>query len=242
MQKLAVIKEGKAKRFYETDEDGVVWVEYLDQATALNGKRKDHIEGKGSLNNQIDTILFENLMDNGIKTHFIKQVSSNEQLVKTMKMIPLEVVIRNAASGSFQRKFQIDYLKPLNPPVVETFYKSDSLDDPFINESQILALEIVTDEELNFITDYALKVNQVLSARYAQAGLKLVDFKLEFGKTNDGEIVLADEISPDNCRLVDQDTLASFDKDVFRKDTGDLVDVYSEVLRRLVESKEASNV
>ncbi|CUS25604.1 phosphoribosylaminoimidazole-succinocarboxamide synthase [Paucilactobacillus oligofermentans DSM 15707 = LMG 22743] len=242
MQKLAMIKEGKAKRFYETDEVGVNWVEYLDQATALNGKRKDRIIGKGSLNNQIDTILFEDLMANGIKTHFVKQVSQNEQLVKTMTMIPLEVVIRNAASGSFQRKFKVEYLKAFKKPVVETFYKSDALDDPFINESQILALEIVTETELAFIIDYALKVNQVLTARYAAAGLKLVDFKVEFGKTMDGEIVLADEISPDSCRLVDEKTLESLDKDVFRKETGDLVDVYTEVLKRLIDSQEATNV
>lgn len=238
MKKTTLIKEGKAKRLYNTDEAGVVWVEYMDQATALNGKRKDHITGKGTLNNQIDCILFELLDAKGIRTDFIKKVSENEQLNQKVDIIPLEVVVRNAASGSFQRKFNVPYLKAFDEPVVEFFYKSDALDDPFINTNQALALKIVQPGESQTLQKMALQINQILKERFKQAGLELVDFKVEFGKTADGEIVLADEISPDSCRLVDLETRDSFDKDVFRKKTGDLVTTYQEVLNRLNDSQE----
>lgn len=238
MKKGTLIKEGKAKRLYHTDEDGYVWVEYMDQATALNGKRKDHIVGKGVLNNQIDTMLFKMLMDNGIHTDFVKQLSDNEQLNLTVDIIPLEVVVRNAASGSFQRKFAVPYLQKFDHPVVEYFYKSDELDDPAINTSQALALGVIKPGESERLQELALQINNLLKARFAKAGLELVDFKVEFGKKADGEIILADEISPDSCRLVDLETRDSFDKDVFRKKTGDLVTTYQEVLNRLNDSQE----
>lgn len=238
MEKGTLIKEGKAKRLYHTDEDGYVWVEYMDQATALNGKRKDHIVGKGVLNNQIDTMLFKMLMANGIHTDFVKQLSDNEQLNLTVDIIPLEVVVRNAASGSFQRKFAVPYLQKFDHPVVEYFYKSDELDDPAINTSQALALGVINPGESERLQELALQINDLLKARFAKAGLELVDFKVEFGKKADGEIILADEISPDSCRLVDLETRDSFDKDVFRKKTGDLVTTYQEVLNRLNDSQE----
>ena len=238
MEKGTLIKEGKAKRLYHTDEDGYVWVEYMDQATALNGKRKDHIVGKGVLNNQIDTMLFKMLMDNGIHTDFVKQLSDNEQLNLTVDIIPLEVVVRNAASGSFQRKFAVPYLQKFDHPVVEYFYKSDELDDPVINTSQALALGVIKPGESERLQELALQINDLLKARFAKACLELVDFKVEFGKNADGEIILADEISPDSCRLVDLETRDSFDKDVFRKKTGDLVTTYQEVLNRLNDSQE----
>lgn len=238
MEKGTLIKEGKAKRLYHTDEDGYVWVEYMDQATALNGKRKDHIVGKGVLNNQIDTMLFKMLMANGIHTDFVKQLSDNEQLNLTVDIIPLEVVVRNAASGSFQRKFAVPYLQKFDHPVVEYFYKSDELDDPAINTSQALALGVIKPGESERLQELALQINNLLKARFTKAGLELVDFKVEFGKKADGEIILADEISPDSCRLVDLETRDSFDKDVFRKKTGDLVTTYQEVLNRLNDSQE----
>lgn len=238
MKKTTLIKEGKAKRLYNTDEKDLVWVEYMDQATALNGKRKDHIAGKGELNNQIDCILFEQLVAKGIHTDFIQQLSNNEQLNRKVKIIPLEVVVRNAASGSFQRKFDVPYLQAFDQPVVEFFYKSDELDDPFINTNQAIALKIIDLEESQRLEKMALQINQILKERFAKAHLQLVDFKVEFGKTADDEIVLADEISPDSCRLVDLTTKESLDKDVFRKKTGDLVTVYQEVLNRLNNSQE----
>lgn len=242
MKKTSLIKEGKAKRLYNTDEDGYVWVEYMDQATALNGKRKDHIAGKGSVNNEIDCMLFELLIRNGIETDFVKKLSDNEQLNTEVKIIPLEVVVRNAASGSFMKKFAVPYLQEFDQPVVEFFYKSDELDDPTINASQAQALKIVQSGEVDELTDQALRINELLKTRFAQAGLQLVDFKVEFGKTADGTIILADEISPDSCRLVDLETKESLDKDVFRKNTGDLVTVYHEVLHRLQNSQEEANV
>jgi phosphoribosylaminoimidazole-succinocarboxamide synthase len=238
MQKTTLIKEGKAKRLYNTDEAGVVWVEYLDQATALNGKRKDHVAGKGNLNHQIDCMLFECLAANGIRTDFIKSVSDHEQLNQKVTIIPLEVVVRNAASGSFQRKFDVPYLQVFDQPIVEFFYKSDALDDPFINQNQAEALKLVQPGECEQLTNLALQINQVLIQRFQQAGLQLVDFKVEFGKNDANEILLADEISPDSCRLVDFETKASLDKDVFRKKTGDLVTVYQAVLQRLKDSEE----
>ncbi len=238
MRKLEELKTGKAKRLYNTDDATVLWVEYLDQATALNGKRKEKIASKGALNNQIDCLLFNYLIQNGIATDFIRQVSATEQLIHPVKMIPLEVVVRNLASGSFQRKFATTYLQPLSRPIVELFYKSDALDDPFINDDQVEVLGLASAAELAAIKQLALQINQLLQSRFAQANLTLVDFKIEVGYLA-GQLVLADEISPDSCRLVDQTTQASLDKDVFRKQTGDLTTVYQEVLTRLQNSEVA---
>lgn len=242
MKKTTLIKEGKAKRLYNTDEADVVWVEYLDQATALNGKRKDRVIGKGALNNQIDCILYDMLDAKGIHTDFIKKISDTEQLNYKVDVIPLEVVVRNAAAGSFQRKFAVPYLREFDQPIVEFFYKSDKLDDPFINTNQAVALKIISYAEGEILENLALQINRLLKERFRQAHLQLVDFKVEFGKTANGKIMLADEISPDSCRLVDLTTKTSLDKDVFRKKTGDLVTVYQEVLRRLINSREEAHV
>ncbi len=224
---------GKAKAMYATNDPDVLWVEYLDQATALNGKRKVAIAQKGLLNNRISSLIFQDLAAHGIPNHFISQTSDYVQLVRRVTMLPLEVVVRNAASGSFERKFGVAHLTRLTPPVLEFFYKSDQLDDPAINDSQIHALKLATPATLAEVRRQALRVNQRLSEIFAEMGIQLVDFKLEFGLTAAGEVLLADEISPDSCRLVDQATHRSLDKDVFRHDLGELTPVYQEVLNRL---------
>jgi len=233
IEKGALLYTGKAKKMYATNDPEVLWVDYLDQATALNGKRKVVVEQKGLLNNRISSLIFQDLAKHGIQNHFIAQPSAYVQLVKRVKMVPLETVVRNAASGSFERKFGVAYLQPLVPPVMEFFYKSDELDDPFINESQISALGLVSLENLAEMKRQAGQINQRLQAIFDEMGIQLVDFKVEFGLTMDGQVLLADEISPDSCRLVDKQTKKSLDKDVFRKNLGSLKTVYQEVLDRL---------
>ncbi|KRK49096.1 phosphoribosylaminoimidazolesuccinocarboxamide synthase [Secundilactobacillus kimchicus] len=229
-----LITEGKAKQLYTTENEEVVRVHYLNQATALNGKRKESVAEKGLVNNEIDSLIFNYLNESGIKTHFIEKISASDQLVYKMQMVPLEVVIRNFASGSFQKKFQVAYLKPFDRPVHEYYLKSDALDDPFINESQIQALALATPADLAVISRLAEQVNMALRQLFAKIDIDLVDFKLEFGKTPDGEIRVADEISPDSCRLVDQETHQSLDKDVFRHRSGDVMSGYRTVLDRLL--------
>jgi len=224
---------GKAKEMYATNDPEVLWVEYLDQATALNGKRKVAIDQKGLLNNRISSLIFQDLAQHGIENHFIDQLSDHVQLVRRVSMIPLETVVRNAASGSFERKFAVPYLTEFATPVMEFFYKSDQLDDPFINDSQIEALGVATAATLTEMRRQALLVNQRLQTIFGEMNVQLVDFKIEFGMTAAGQVLLADEISPDSCRLVDLTTHESLDKDVFRKNLGDLTTVYQEVLRRL---------
>lgn len=228
-----LIATGKAKQLYTTDNDDIIRVHYLNQATALNGKRQEAIPEKGLVNNAIDSLIFNYLNDKGIPTHFIEKISESDQLVRKMTMIPLEVVVRNFASGSFQRKFKVPYLQRFEMPIHEYYLKSDALDDPFINDSQIVALQLATTEELSQISRLADQVNSLLQKLFAAADIDLVDFKLEFGKTADEQILLADEISPDSCRLVDQATGESLDKDVFRKRTGDMMTGYHVVLDRL---------
>jgi phosphoribosylaminoimidazole-succinocarboxamide synthase len=224
---------GKAKEMYATNDPEVLWVEYLDQATALNGKRKVAIDQKGLLNNRISSLIFQDLAQHGIENHFIDQLSDHVQLVRRVSMIPLETVVRNAASGSFERKFAVPHLTEFATPVMEFFYKSDQLDDPFINDSQIEALGVATAATLTEMRRQALLVNQRLQTIFGEMNVQLVDFKIEFGMTAAGQVLLADEISPDSCRLVDLTTHESLDKDVFRKNLGDLTTVYQEVLRRL---------
>lgn len=228
-----VIYTGKAKQMWSTDDPEVLRVVYLDQATALNGKKKDQIQGKGQLNNEISSLIFTYLKDKGVKTHFIEKISSTEELVKKVEIIPLEAVTRNIATGHFVTRFGVKDGLVFPTPVEETYYKSDALDDPFINRSQILALGLATEDELAEIWQLSRQVNGLLKELFAKAGLILVDFKLEFGRLSDGTLVLADEFSPDNCRLWDQQTKAHLDKDVYRKDLGDLTPVYAEVLERL---------
>lgn len=237
-----LIYTGKAKQMWTTEDEDVLRVVYMDQATALNGKKKDQIKGKGQVNNQISTLIFNYLKAKGIPTHFIKKLSETEELVKKVTIVPLEFVTRNIAAGHFASRFGVKEGTPFKQPVEETYYKSDELDDPFMNESQALALGITTKAELDYMWELSRKVDQLLIPLFAKANLQLVDFKLEFGRLADGTIVLADEFSPDNCRLWDLTTKAHMDKDVYRRDLGDLTPVYEEVLTRLekVLAKEAN--
>lgn len=237
-EKGNLLYTGKAKEMYTTNDPDVLWVEYLDQATALNGKRKVAIDEKGLLNNRISSLIFKDLARHGIANHFIEQLSDHVQIVRRVKMIPLETVVRNAASGSFERKFAVPHLTKFTKPVLEFFYKSDALDDPFINDSQVDALKVADAATVAEMKRQALLVNQRLQAIFAAMNVQLVDFKIEFGLTSDGKVLLADEISPDSCRLVDETTHKSLDKDVFRKNLGDLTTVYQEVLQRLATVEE----
>ncbi|WP_127849010.1 phosphoribosylaminoimidazolesuccinocarboxamide synthase [Lacticaseibacillus hulanensis] len=235
--KKEVLFEGKAKRVSATDDPELLWVEYLDQATALNGKRKETIAGKGTLNLQISALLFQEITAAGVPTHYVDTPDQGSMIVRKAKMLPLEVVLRNYASGHFETKFHVKHLLSFKPAIHEYYYKSDALDDPFINNDQIQALGIADAATLAKVRALTDQVNDFLTARFAKAGIKLVDFKLEFGTLADGSLVLADELSPDNFRLVDDATGDSLDKDVFRKHAGELQPVYREVLRRLQASK-----
>jgi phosphoribosylaminoimidazole-succinocarboxamide synthase len=233
IQKLNLLYEGKAKQIYRTNEDAVLLVSYKNSATAFNGEKKAEIEGKGRLNNEISTLLFEKLAENGIESHFIKRLSQTEQLVKEVSIVPLEVVVRNIMAGSLSKRLGIEEGTPLKTPIVEFYYKNDDLGDPLITEDHIELLEAATKDQVQQLKEAALKVNQVLISHFKNCGIRLVDFKLEFGLTKDGTLLLADEISPDTCRLWDEKTNEKFDKDVFRRDIGSLTDAYSEILNRL---------
>ncbi|ASZ07834.1 phosphoribosylaminoimidazolesuccinocarboxamide synthase [Enterococcus thailandicus] len=233
MEKAELLYEGKAKKMFATEDKQVIWVEYLDQATALNGVMKDQIQGKGELNNQITSRIFQYLTKKGIDNHFIDILSKTEQLVKKVEVIPLEVVVRNFAAGSFSKRLAVPEGTLLPEPIIEFYYKDDLLDDPFINEAHIAFLELATPAEIQEIKLIALQVNEALQELFAGIDLQLIDFKLEFGRLADGKILLADEISPDTCRLWDSDSHEHMDKDVYRRKIGNLVPVYQEVLTRL---------
>lgn len=235
MKKTTLLYTGKAKQVFATDDPELLWIDYMDQATALNGKKKVHIDGKGQVNRQISSLLFSELNELGLPTHFVKTLNDDSMLVKKAVMVPLEAVVRNLASGSFERKFQVDHLRPLVPAVHEFYYKSDALDDPFINDEQIMALGYADAATLKAIHALSDQVNDYLRKRFAAVGIQLVDFKLEFGRLADGTLVLADELSPDNFRLVDEASGKSLDKDVFRKNQGPLTPVYQQVLQQLQE-------
>ncbi|WP_293693537.1 phosphoribosylaminoimidazolesuccinocarboxamide synthase [Streptococcus sp. UBA3373] len=228
-----LIYTGKAKDIYTTsdDEDVIISV-YKDQATMLNGARKETIKGKGVLNNQISSLIFTKLNKAGIATHFVKQLSENEQLNKKVDIIPLEVVLRNVTAGSFSKRFGVEEGIQLETPIVEFYYKNDDLDDPFINDEHVKFLGIASDEGIAYIKAETRRINELLKDWFNQIGLQLIDFKLEFGKDKDGHIILADEFSPDNCRLWDAEG-HHMDKDVFRRDLGNLTDVYEVVLEKL---------
>ena len=228
-----VLYQGKAKNVHSTENEQELRLEYLDQATALNGKKKDHIIGKGSLNNQITSLIFSYLTEKKIAHHWIKQLSSNEQLVKRVEIIPLEVVLRNIATGSFTKRLGVEEGTKLPFPIIEFYYKDDSLDDPFINEDHIEFLQLASKEEVTELKENALKINQLLQTLFEEIGVTLVDFKLEFGKDYEGQIILSDEITPDTCRLWDKETGESLDKDIYRKDLGEIVPIYEEILTRL---------
>jgi phosphoribosylaminoimidazole-succinocarboxamide synthase len=227
-----LIYEGKAKKLFKTEEEQELRVVYLDQATALNGLKKDAVAGKGELNNQITSLIFQELTKKGISSHFIKKLSKHEQLVRAVDMLPLEIVVRNTAAGSFSKRLGISEGEPLPFPIVEFYYKEDHLDDPFINEDHIQFLKIASTDEVEEIKQLALKVNLALRQIFEKVGIDLIDFKIEVGK-DEGTILLADEISPDTCRLWDLTTKEHLDKDVYRREIGELVPVYQEVLNRL---------
>ncbi|WP_102272816.1 phosphoribosylaminoimidazolesuccinocarboxamide synthase [Cytobacillus massiliigabonensis] len=233
MEKGTLLYEGKAKKIYETNDQGVVWIEYKDSATAYNGEKKASITGKGRLNNEITSLLFSKIQELGIDSHFIKKVSETEQLVKKVQIIPLETVVRNISAGSFAKRLGVEEGAPLVRPIVEFYLKNDALGDPLLTEDHIEILQFASKEEVAILKEKALKVNIVLSSLFKELGIRLVDFKLEFGKDHDGHIMLADEISPDTCRLWDIQTNEKLDKDVFRRDLGNLTDAYENILARL---------
>lgn len=228
-----LVYEGKAKRLYETEDPDVLRVEYKDSATAFNGVKKAEIEGKGKLNNEISSLIFKRLAEKGVKSHFIRKISEREQLVRRVEIIPLEVVVRNVVAGSLAKRLGLEEGTPVGQPVVEFYYKKDELGDPLITEDHVRLLGIASSEDLQFLRKQALAVNESLKALFAEIGVRLVDFKLEFGRGRDGAILLADEISPDTCRLWDRATNEKLDKDVFRRDLGSLTEVYQEILNRL---------
>ncbi len=233
LETLTLLYEGKAKQLFQTDDPAIIWGEYLNQATALNGAKKDQISGKGELNNQITGLIFDFLKSKGITNHYIKQLSETEQLIQNVEIIPLEVVVRNIAAGSFSKRLAIPEGTPLKSPIVEFYYKNDELDDPMVIDAHILTLELATAEELTQLRQKALAVGEALTELFDSIDITLVDFKLEFGRQKDGSILLADEVSPDTCRLWDKQTNEHLDKDIYRRDLGDIIPVYQEVLNRL---------
>lgn len=233
MEKGQLLYEGKAKRLYSTAEENILFVEYKDSATAFNGEKKEEIAGKGILNNKITTLIFDKLKSAGIESHFVEQISENEQLVKKVDIIPIELVVRNIAAGSLAKRLGYEEGTTLRRPIVEFYYKNDDLGDPLITTEHIEILNIATPEEVQDLYDNGLKVNEVLRPLFQEIGVTLVDFKLEFGRDANGQVLLADEVSPDTCRLWDIETNQKLDKDVFRRDLGNLTDVYKIILARL---------
>ncbi len=235
MEKLAQIYEGKAKKVYATDDDTLCIVDYKDDATAFNGLKKGTISGKGVINNQMTNRFMQRMEKAGIPTHFVQELSERETLVKKVTIVPLEVIIRNISAGSFAKRYGVEEGIVFPAPTFEFSYKNDDLGDPLLNDEHALALGLATVEEIAQIRAYAYAVNNVMKAFWASCGVTLVDFKLEFGKTPDGTLVLADEISPDTCRLWDSATGEKLDKDRFRRDLGGVEDAYTEIMSRLVE-------
>jgi phosphoribosylaminoimidazole-succinocarboxamide synthase len=233
VEKGQLLYEGKAKRLYATDKEDILFVEYKDSATAFNGEKKAEIAGKGTLNNRITSLLFEKLKESGIESHFVEQLSDHEQLVKKVDIIPIEVVVRQVAAGSLAKRLGLVEGVELARPIVEFYYKDDDLGDPLINEEHIELLNIASQDEVKALYEKGLQVNEVLTQFFKEIGVILVDFKLEFGRDEDGNVLLADEISPDTCRLWDEKTKQKLDKDVFRRDLGQLTDAYEIILSRL---------
>ncbi|HHW45576.1 MAG TPA: phosphoribosylaminoimidazolesuccinocarboxamide synthase [Clostridiales bacterium] len=233
MEKRELLYEGKAKKVYKTDDPGLYIVEYKDDATAFNGLKKGSIEGKGVVNNRMSNLLFKLLAGAGVPNHFVEEINDRETVVKKVTIIPLEVIIRNTAAGSFSKRFGVEEGTKLKNPTIEFCLKDDALGDPMINDYHITAIGVATRQELDKIAQMAFKVNEVLIEFFEKIGIELIDFKLEFGKTPDGEIILADEISPDTCRLWDLKTREKLDKDRFRRDLGNVEEAYKEVFKRL---------
>ena len=232
MKKLEQLYEGKAKKVFKTDNPKCLIVDYKDDATAFNGEKKGQIVGKGVVNNTMTNIIFQLLEQKGVPTHYVEQISDRETIVKAVKILPLEVIMRNISAGSFAKRYGVEEGIVFDKPTFEVSYKNDDLGDPLMCESHALALKLVTEEQLEQVKKYAAVVNDTLKEFFLDKGLKLVDFKIEFG-LYDGEVILADEISPDTCRLWDVETNEKMDKDRFRIDLGKIEETYAEVLRRV---------
>ncbi|MFR3910839.1 MAG: phosphoribosylaminoimidazolesuccinocarboxamide synthase [Clostridium paraputrificum] len=233
MEKLEMMYEGKAKRIYATENAEEVIVYYKDDATAFNGEKKDQINNKGILNNAITSMIFEMLNENGIKTHFVKKLNDREQLCKKVEIVPLEVIVRNVAAGSMAKRLGLEEGYKLKTTVFEFSYKDDELGDPLINSYHAVAIGAATFEEIKTILDMTAKINDLLKEFFSKLNINLIDFKIEFGKLPNGEIVLADEISPDTCRFWDATTGEKLDKDRFRRDMGNVEEAYIEILNRI---------
>lgn len=233
MEKTTQLYEGKAKKVFATDDENLVIVSYKDDATAFNGLKKGQIAGKGVINNKMSNMMMQLLEKQGVDTHFVEEINDRETIVKKVSIVPLEVIIRNISAGSFSKKYGVDEGIVFDEPTIEFSYKNDDLGDPLLNAYHALALKLATKEEIEKIKSMAFKVNEVMKEYFKGLNITLVDFKLEFGKTADGTIVLADEISPDTCRFWDSTTGEKLDKDRFRRDLGGVEDAYQEVFKRL---------
>lgn len=233
MEKTVQMYEGKAKKVFATDDAGYCIVSYKDDATAFNGLKKGTIRGKGIVNNKMSNYLMKELEKAGVPTHYVEELSDRETLVKKVKIVPLEVIVRNVAAGSFSKRFGVEEGTRLLCPTLEYCYKDDDLGDPMVNDYHILACGWATREELDTIADYAFRVNSFLLDFFKKINVDLIDFKIEFGKTDDGQIILADEISPDTCRLWDAETHEKLDKDRFRRDMGGVEEAYGEMMKRI---------
>ena len=233
MEKKEQLYEGKAKKVFATEDPQLLIVQYKDDATAFNGLKKGTIVGKGIINNQMSNRLMAMLEAEGVPTHFVKELSQRETLVKKVSIVPLEVIVRNIAAGSFSKRYGVEEGVVFDQPTIEFSYKNDELGDPLLNTKHALALKVATPEEIETIERYSLKIYEVLKSCWLSCGVTLVDFKLEFGRLADGTIVLADEISPDTCRLWDSETHEKLDKDRFRRDLGGVEEAYAEIMKRL---------
>ncbi|HEX2986440.1 MAG TPA: phosphoribosylaminoimidazolesuccinocarboxamide synthase [Caproiciproducens sp.] len=232
MKKCEQLYEGKAKKVFATDDPKYCIVDYKDDATAFNGQKKGTITGKGVVNNKMSNYLFKLLEEKGIKTHFVKELSDRETLVKKVNIVPLEVIVRNKAAGSLAKRLGLEEGTPMRIPVLEFSYKNDELGDPMVNEYHILAAGFASKEDVDTISGMALKINEILKEFFLSVNIELIDFKLEFGRF-ENEIILADEISPDTCRFWDVHTHEKLDKDRFRRDLGGVEEAYAEVMRRI---------
>ncbi|WP_019680155.1 phosphoribosylaminoimidazolesuccinocarboxamide synthase [Ruminococcus flavefaciens] len=234
IEKKEQLYEGKAKKVYATNDPDLVIVDYKDDATAFNGEKKGTITGKGVINNKMTNFMFKMLEKEGVPTHLVEEISDRETIVKKVSIVPLEVIIRNVAAGSFSKRMGVEEGKQLLCPILEFSYKNDDLGDPFINDYYALALGIATKEDIDTISKYAFKVNEFMVKFFKGLNIDLIDFKIEFGKTSDGTIILADEISPDTCRFWDSTTHEKLDKDRFRRDMGGVEEAYQEIMKRLM--------
>ncbi len=233
MEKLAQMYEGKAKKVFATDDENYCIVSYKDDATAFNGLKKGTISGKGVVNNKMSNYLMSELEKTGIPTHFVEEINDRETVVRKVSIVPLEVIVRNVAAGSFSKRLGVEEGTPLKTTVLEYCYKDDALGDPMVNDYHILAMGYATKEELDTIADYTFRINEFLKDFFKKINIDLIDFKIEFGKTSDGKIILADEISPDTCRFWDATTHEKLDKDRFRRDLGGVEDAYNEMMKRI---------